>query len=282
MITGSGGPKYNAYRSGPGVLIESKNQKILVDMGNGTFANLNRLGVKVKDINTFMFTHHHLDHNEEFIPIFIKRIISDDSPITIIGPEKTKELVDFILSWYEKDINYRLKRLGKTMVDRRNNIIVKDIKGGDSFDISGIKVTTTQVNHTITTIAYRYQSGKKSIVVSGDLTYSPSLAKLAKNTDILIMDSGPLITSKRRCRNRDNNKIGFNNRKVNKNSKKRRKSPAHPSIDDVMKMATDSNSKQLVLTHIVRGKIDESAVKNYIGKSYRGRIILANDLLIIE
>ncbi len=271
VITGSGSPVYSIDRAGPGVLVISDKQKILVDMGNGTQANLEKLGVRIKDIDTFMFTHHHLDHNEEFIPVLIKRIISKDSTLTIIGPEKTKELVEFILNWYEEDINYRLSRNGKTLKDRRKNIVVKEIKGGDSFNLNEIKVTTTPVNHTITTIAYRYQLDKKSIVISGDLTYTPSLAKLAKNANILILDSGPLI------RKKNGNRDGSVNRK-----RKRTGTPAHSSIQEIREMAEDSNPEKLVLTHIVRGQVDTDATKKYLAESYSGSIIFATDLLIIN
>ena len=64
-IIGSGSPKYNTERAGPSVLISYKNTNILVDMGNGTQGNLDKLQVKNKDLDALLFTHHHLDHNEE-------------------------------------------------------------------------------------------------------------------------------------------------------------------------------------------------------------------------
>ena len=49
------------------------------------------------------------------------------------------------------------------------------------------------MNHTIATAAYRFDAGGRSIVVSGDLTYSALLSKLAKGADYLIIDSGGTI-----------------------------------------------------------------------------------------
>ncbi len=44
-------------------------------MGNGTQANLNKLGVNIRKLSALFFTHHHLDHNEEFVPIFIRSLL---------------------------------------------------------------------------------------------------------------------------------------------------------------------------------------------------------------
>ncbi len=265
-IIGSGEPNYNPQRSGPAVLISYNDEKILVDMGNGTQARLFELGVEIKDIDTFMFTHHHLDHNEEFIPIFINRLKSSDEPFTIIGPKNTKKLVEFIYDWYEEDINYRLGGRGQTLYQRKKNIAIKDIKGGDAFDLNGLSITTTNVNHSIETIAYRYQLVNKSIVITGDLTYTASLPELAQNTNILIMDAGRLI------RKKDGKGPG----------KRKKKGPrAHATIEEVTKMATESNAETLVLTHIKSVK-DWDASRKAIKTSYRGKIIFATDLMEIQ
>ena len=54
-IIGSGSPKFNTERSGPSVLIAYKNTQILVDMGNGTQANLHKNNTKIKNIDGFLF-----------------------------------------------------------------------------------------------------------------------------------------------------------------------------------------------------------------------------------
>jgi ribonuclease BN (tRNA processing enzyme) len=191
-IIGSGSPKYNAERSGPSVLISYKNTKILVDMGNGTQANLDKLTIPTKQLNGLLFTHHHLDHNEEFVPIFIHCLLGGNA-FTINGPEPTTTFVSSALTLYDKDIDYRLGKSGRTLNDVKNNFNCKDLKGGETFTIGDIKITSAKVNHTIYTVAYRFDAGEKSIVISGDLTYSESLPVLAKNTDYLIMDSGGSI-----------------------------------------------------------------------------------------
>lgn len=173
-IIGSGSPKYNTERSGPSVLITYKNTQILVDMGNGTQANLNKNNTKIKMLDGLLFTHHHLDHNEEFAPIFIQSLLGGNK-IIIAGPKQTASIVDNILDIYEEDIAYRLSKSDRALNDVISNFTSKNLIENTPFYIGDIKVSYTLVNHTIETLAYRFDVGDESIVISGDLTYSESL-----------------------------------------------------------------------------------------------------------
>ena len=59
----------------------------------------------------------------------------------------------------------------------------------------GITVKTAAVNHSLETIAYRFEKDGKSVVLSGDLYYSESLVGLARNADILILDGGAVASA---------------------------------------------------------------------------------------
>ena len=74
-IIGSGSPLYDENRASASVLVKAGKTQILVDMGNGAQTNLNKLGVKARSLSALIFTHHHLDHNEEFVPIFIGALL---------------------------------------------------------------------------------------------------------------------------------------------------------------------------------------------------------------
>ncbi|MCB1022889.1 MAG: MBL fold metallo-hydrolase [Acidobacteria bacterium] len=279
VIIGSGSPQYDPDRAGPSVLIRYKNQNILVDMGNGTQANLEKLGLNFRELNGLLITHHHLDHTEEFIPVFIKTLLGGNK-FEVVGPAPTKEYVESINSIYKKDIDYRLgRRGGRDYSSVKDNFNVKELEGGESFSIGEIEISTTAVNHTIETIAYRFQAGGRSIVISGDLTYSESLPKLAKNADVLIIDSGAVV------RNEGSNNRP--NRRGNGNGQGRRQGQqggqrAHSSLEEVGKMARDSNVKTLIMTHLPNVAIDEEATRIEVAKNFKGEIVFAKDLLEID
>ncbi len=271
-IIGSGAPKYNPERSGPSVLISYKNTKILVDMGNGTQANLNKIKIRTKQLDGLLFTHHHLDHNEEFTPVFIHCLLGGN-PFTIAGPDPTSSFVSNTLDLYKEDIEYRMKKSDRTLQDVKTNYSVKNLKGEERFTIGDIKISCVKVNHTIYTVAYRFDAGGKSIVISGDLIYSDGLSKLAKNADYLIIDSGGAIELGSQKKTNSNKKGNRNN--TNKIER------AHVNLDESSRMAKEANVKNLVLTHFAYAKIDEEATTNELRKNYNGAIVFAEDLMTI-
>ncbi len=160
-------------------------------MGNGTQARLNELGLIPRQIEGLLLTHHHLDHNEEFGPLLMHSRMMGAKP-EIAGPPTTQKLVDFTLDFYAEDIAYRLGRLGRTMRDF-DHPTARELQGGERFPLGGMQVSTTRVDHTIQTVAYRFDADGQSIVISGDLSYTESLIELAHAADVLVIDSGAAI-----------------------------------------------------------------------------------------
>jgi len=266
-IIGSGSPKYSTERAGPSVLISYNNTRILVDMGNGTQGNLEKLNIKNKDISALLFTHHHLDHNEEFTPIFIKTLLGGKQ-FDVVGPKPTKDLVASIIKNYEEDIAYRLSKKQRTFSDVASHFSVKELTGNDTFNIGDVTITCTPVNHTIATMAYRFDAGGTSIVISGDLSYSENLPELAKQADYLIIDSGGSLELGKTTKRRASNSIRTN------------KEHAHVNLYESSLMAKEADVKHLVLTHFNFTNVDEVATSAEIRNNYAGLIFYAEDLMV--
>ena len=270
-IIGSGSPQFNPERTGPSVLINYKDTNIIVDTGNGTQARLNELGLKIKELDGIFYTHQHLDHNEEFIPIFIRSLLGDNN-FLLVGPPPMKAMQTSTLAQYKTDIEYRMRRSGRTLKDVMDNFTVSEVSDKSTFSVGEIRVSTTKVKHTIDTIAYRFDAGGDSIVISGDLTYSESLSVLAKDAGVLIIESGGTI--KLGARKRNKNKDG--------SSKKRPHQRAHVTLDETARMAQESGAKKIVLTHFTVGENDEPATIKELRKTYSGEIVFGSDLMIID
>lgn len=285
-IIGSGSPKFSTERSGPSVLMSYQDTQILVDMGNGTQANLDKNSTKIKDIDGLLFTHHHLDHNEEFAPIFIQSLLGGTKTI-IAGPPKTTAIVDNFIEIYDEDIEYRLSKSGRTLSQVKQNFKAVDLIDETPFYIGSIKVSYAKVNHTIATLAYRFDVAGESIVVSGDLTYSENLPVLAKNADYLIIDSGGAIAQGSKAR-KSTDKAGKNRNTDNRNSPKNgtkksesTKEKAHVNLAESSLMAKEANVKNMVLTHFNSVLIDEEATTAEIRKNFIGTILFAQDLMVL-
>ncbi len=278
-IIGSGSPIYNENRASASTLISAGNTHILVDMGNGTQANLNKLGFDPRDLSALVFTHHHLDHNEEFVPMFIRSLLGRNS-FSIIGPPNTVKLTESNLALYNDDISYRLSKTKRTLAERKKSFDVRDLQGGESFKIDDILITTLQVPHTIHTIAYRFDYQGQSIIITGDLTYSDDLPTLAKNADFMIIDSGGMVMKDGRKKNKG--KVGNKSDKNKDNNNRKKKGNAHLNLAESSRMAKQANVKNLVYTHFNSTLVNTAASLKEIEKNYRGNVIFAEDLMVIN
>ena len=270
VIIGSGSPQYNPQRSGPSAAIQYQGRFFLVDMGNGTQARLNEAGITLRQLDALMLTHHHRDHNEEFMPILATALVRG-APIEIVGPPGTRKLADFTAEFYAEDIAYRIERMGRTTANLPKPQ-VREIQGGESFKLGEVQVKTAEVPHSIHTVAYRFDAGGHSIVISGDLTYSDKLIELARGADVLVMDCGGAIAFY--------GGAGAGSRASRRTGEGRASGDlAHPSAQDVANMAQKAGVKTLVLTHITATDVDEQGTINMLDEIFKGTVIVGRDLL---
>ena len=278
-IIGSGSPIHNENRASASVLISLGDTRILLDMGNGAQANLAKAGVDIRQLSGLFFTHHHLDHNEEFVPFLIRSLMGRHS-FTIVGPPNTVKLAETNLDLYADDISYRLGKTKRSLADRQSAFTVRDIRGGESFTVEDIRISTVKVPHTAYAIAYRFDYQDQSIVVTGDLTYTKGLSKLAKDADFMIIDSGGMIMKGGRGNKR--NKKNANRVVGSEKNKKRSRTRAHLNLAESSLIARQSNVKNLVYTHFTSGVIDKEASLQEIRKNYTANVIFAEDLMVLK
>jgi ribonuclease BN (tRNA processing enzyme) len=276
MTLGTGSPRYSTVRSRPAALVSLGDLRILVDMGTGTENRLNEQGIGLNQINHLMITHHHIDHDAE-LPLFLVTASVRQSLESVTGPAGTRAYVSFLQDFYMEDMLYRTRRrnVGE---DALRSIEVRDLQGGESFKIGDLKVTTAKVEHSIHTVAYRFdQPNQGSIVVSGDLTYSPGLVELSRGADILVIDSGGMPSAgneQRRPRAANADRQGARNSSTRRRS---RPDQAHGSLEDVATMASEAGVSTLVLTHIGVDRVDEALVRERISAIFDGAIEIASD-----
>lgn len=269
-IIGSGNPQYNPQRSGPSALVQFNGVKFLADMGNGTRAQLEKLGFTRKNSpDALLITHHHLDHNEEFFPLVHQKFMSSGE-FLIAGPAPIKEMTDYVAKFYNEDLDYR-KGNRQAFDENNTNATVKELTGEKSFTYKGVKISTIEVPHSIFTLAYRFDANAKSIVISGDLSYTPNLGKLAKNADVLVLDCQ--VIRKGANLNRKANAQKIQNRPGSK---------FHASIEEGAKMAAEAGVKTLIITHLSSAAIDEEATKAKIAKQFKGQVLIAKDFLTVS
>ncbi len=284
FTVGTGCPIFSKNRVKPSTVIQYSGNYIIIDSGDGSFNEIEKYGLPQKKITGIFYTHHHLDHNADAIPLFLNSRLRGSNAV-IVGPSEpsTKELVDFILKFYKFDISYRCLRTGMSY-EKFCDVKIKEISKPTEFNIGKMKISATNVVHTIPAYAYRFDYAGKSIVISGDTSYSENLIKLSKNADILVMDSGGIKYKnsgkkmKQQERKPFRDKSAKNQNSIDDSVSEYIHRRPHASMKEVALMAEKANVKTLILTHFRPGQIDTEETLKGIGKYYHGKVIFASDM----
>ena len=237
---------------------------LLFDCGRHVSSQLLRSGVPPYEVNYLFFTHiFHFDHTCDYSNLFFSRYVKASKKLSVFGPEGTVQFTDNVIRSF---IDGRGPRI-------MENVSVKDIDEGfvhqtEQWQIECVKTTHGQMfNHM--SLGYKITAEDKSIVVSGDVTvpsekgrgygnnaysFNDKLIKLAKNTDLFIMDA---------CL-------------------------VHTTPEDLARAAKKANARKVVITHLHEpGFYSEryQRVQLYyddliaeMNKIYDGEIIAAEDL----
>ena len=72
---------------------------------------------------------------------------------------------------------------------------INDVKPGDAFEIGNMGVSCAKAEHGVPALAYRLESGGKSIVYTGDTKPAKAIEELSKGVNLLIHDSTFLSTN---------------------------------------------------------------------------------------
>jgi len=293
IILGSGSPQYDPDRAGPSALIQCNDARFLVDMGDRSLDRLYQAGLSPRAIQAALFTHFHLDHSADFIPAFIQGRLGGGVE-RVVGPPRAAGYVNFILDFYAEDMAYRAGLTGRDPA-RLREVQTTEIQGSETLELFGVSIRTARVEHSIHTIAYRFDFGGRSIVVSGDLTYSPSLIELARGADAMIMDSGGVIMkggaarpggpagpAMRGPRAGADRRPGEGAFRPGGPASRGGRGEAHASLDQTAAMAAGAAVRRLVLTHLRSGEIDEEATRMAIASQYAGEILFAQDLMRVD
>jgi ribonuclease BN (tRNA processing enzyme) len=270
-IVGSGNPLLSLHRSGPAVLVEYQDKQFLVDCGPLSINSLMKLNVRPEKITNMLFTHHHADHNADYVSFAIGGwgMPAGRRKLNLVGPVGTEALHQMVLTLYETDLDYRTQVVGFPEDGIRSNVNIHELQGErETFDLDGITINTLQVPHTIETYAYRFDAGGQSVVISGDLTYTEQFAPFAYGADIIIFD-GQMS-------------VDFSNFSPEMAEAARQALlKSHISNPEIAQVAAAASPKKLVLTHLSGTMNLQANIELYKNAGYDGEVIEAYDGLVV-
>lgn len=154
VLLGTGFAVPSKDRVQSGILVESEENKILLDCGSGVLGNLAKAGYGATDITHVFFTHLHLDHNIDFLALLKARWILEENKARVFGPVGTKKLIDAFFKAYP-------------YLEDRFELEITELVSGDVFTLGNDRISCASVNHSPESIAYKIESDA-SVVHAGD------------------------------------------------------------------------------------------------------------------
>ncbi|MFA5793666.1 MAG: ribonuclease Z [Candidatus Brocadiia bacterium] len=249
-------------RASPGILVESGNIRLLMDSGPGALRQLAQLGINSHQISHLLYTHFHPDHTSDLITFLFtaryqitsplkngltratQKFINSHktgfrtAPLTIIAPKGLNKFYRNILNLYYKWI-----------VPTTYKLTLKEVLES-SFKVGNLNIKSSEMKHEKYSVGYRLTTpGGKSLVYSGDTEYCPNIVRLAKNSDVLVLEaSAP-------------DEVAM---------------PYHLRPLTSARIASEVNPRKLILTHLYP-VCDEHNITNQVHSHWPGKVETALD-----
>lgn len=197
VLCGTGSPLPDANRAGPCTAVLAGGRMYVVDTGPGSTENLTLDRMPFLQMTAVLLTHFHSDHIGELGELNMQSWAAGgrSEPLTVYGPPGVQRVVDGFSAAYALDTEYRVAHHGADIVPPKGGemIPVTFEPPGDGaevlvFEQDGLRVTAVLVDHRpiVPAVAYRFDYGGRSVVISGDTVVSENLVRLATGADLLI------------------------------------------------------------------------------------------------
>jgi ribonuclease BN (tRNA processing enzyme) len=169
-ILGTAGVVPDPQRAQSGYLLEKAGTLALIDCGSGVFSRLAGLSINWGQLNTFLLTHHHLDHMSDLLSILTARWLLGTPGATLYGPHGTREFVTKLLDLFP-------------YVRDHVRLTIYEIAAGETRSLAGFEVSTLAMQHYVPTLAYKFDN---TLVICGDGEPEPVLAEFARGCKVLV------------------------------------------------------------------------------------------------
>lgn len=272
VLLGTGNPNATPERSGPAVAIIAGGRSYIIDFGPGVVrraakaaAKLDIPALRAENLGHAFATHLHTDHTAGYPDlIFTPWVLGRDAPLRVFGPPGIEAMTKHILEAYSEDILIRLNGL-EPANDSGWRVNAQDSEPGFLFSDRFIRVEAFPVCHGgwKHAFGYRFTTWDKVIVLSGDTTYCPIVAEMAKGADILLHEA-------------------YSQRAFEEylpDEWQTYHKAFHTSAPDLARIANAARPKLLVLYHqLFWGGVTEEEILAEIAVDYDGAVVSGKDL----
>jgi ribonuclease Z len=267
ILLGTGTPNPEPDRMGPAVAVLSGGRAYLVDCGPGVVRRAAQAGVAMEQLTRLFVTHLHSDHTVGYPDLILTPPNSGrTNPLEAWGPPGLRAMTANLLRAYDEDLRIRLH--GMQPVDRAGfQVMAHDARPGEVYRDENVRVVAFAVPHGEWKPAYGYrlEAKDRTIVISGDTTYSEDLIAAAKGCDILVHEV-------------------YSQRGWEKRTPEWRQYHAayHTSAPDVGRVAAQVKPRKLVLYHLLPMGETAEEVLAEVRRNWGGEVVYGKDLDVIR
>lgn len=280
-----GGPLLRVERSGPANALVVGGDVTIFDAGEGVIRGIAKAGLRLGQVRTVVISHLHPDHMSGLAALISLRWqVAATSPLTIVGPQGTPELVAGIIA--------AMKPVEETALagERAAASPAAWVKtqllacSGETVPIGAGNLTAVRNSHFIqsdrtespaaTSCSFRIDAGGRSIVYTGDTGPSAAVVSLAKGADLLVSEAIDLDAAMSIVTQQAPNLSPAQRADVQWHLEAH-----HLTPEQVGEIAREADVKEVVLTHLVPGADGENAsvYASRVQAAFTGRVRVASD-----
>ncbi len=256
-------------------VIVARDRLYVVDCGDGVARQLVLAGLTLPALRHVFITHHHSDHNADYGNLLLLSWATGlKDRVDTWGPPPLSQITRAFMEMSATDIETRIVDEGRSPFAPLLHVH-EVAKPGELMNEDGVRVTAAVATHPMikSALAYRFDCGDRSIVVSGDTAMSDAIVTLAKGADVLVHEAFYPEAADRLAA-----------RLPNAKRLKEHLFASHTTAEECGKVAAAAGVKLLVLSHFVPAddpQITEQMWHDAASRHYKGRIIVGRDLMEI-
>lgn len=245
VLLGTGYAIPTAERVHTSILADTADNILLFDCGSGILHRLIQAGYDPADVGAVFFTHHHVDHDADFIALLKTNWMKGRVDMKIFGPMGTEKWLHALFEVYP-------------YLQGRFELDITELEDGDSVTLDRDVIACRRSTHGTDALAYKISSGDASAVYSGDTGPCDAVAELTKGADLLIHECNFLSEDMRDIK-------------------------GHSNPSSLGKTFGNAGVKKLVLVHLPPEIEEREAdVLGALSQYFDGEVIAGKDLMTLE